>query len=83
MVISPIFSQPDVFIWKPVGALISTALSEMILGVRVYAVNHLSPPCISVHQFQREPLALRTESDDWDCTLPHSTRRSVSWGIHD
>jgi hypothetical protein len=29
----------DVFYWEPVGALISTVLSQMILGSRVYAVS--------------------------------------------
>jgi len=28
----------DMFYWEPVGALISTVLSQMILGSRVYAV---------------------------------------------
>ena len=28
----------DVYLWEPVGALISTVLSQMILGGRVYAV---------------------------------------------
>ena len=28
----------DVYFWEPVGALISTVLSQMILGSRVYAV---------------------------------------------
>ena len=28
----------DVYLWEPVGALISTVLSQMILGSRVYAV---------------------------------------------
>jgi len=29
----------DMFYWEPVGALISTVLSQMILGTRVYAVS--------------------------------------------
>jgi len=29
----------DMFYWEPVGALISTVLSQMILGSRVYAVS--------------------------------------------
>ena len=32
----------DVYLWEPVGALISTVLSQMILGARVYAVR--DPP---------------------------------------
>ena len=31
-------SYLDVYLWEPVGALISTVLSQMILGSRVYAV---------------------------------------------
>ena len=31
----------DVYIWRPVGALISTVLSQMILGSRVYAASHV------------------------------------------
>lgn len=29
----------DMYYWEPVGALISTVLSQMILGARVYAVS--------------------------------------------
>ena len=29
----------DMFYWEPVGTLISAALSQMILGSRVYAVS--------------------------------------------
>ena len=28
----------DMYLWEPVGALISTVLSQMILGSRVYVV---------------------------------------------
>jgi len=35
----------DVYLWEPVGALISTVLSQMILGSRVYAVCCLYRPC--------------------------------------
>ena len=33
----------DVYLWEPVGALISTVLSQMILGSRVYAVCYILP----------------------------------------
>jgi hypothetical protein len=40
MIYNATFNMPfiDVYLWEPVGALISTILSQMILGSRVYAV---------------------------------------------
>jgi hypothetical protein len=36
----------DMYLWEPVGALISTVLSQMILGSRVYAVCSSGLDCL-------------------------------------
>ena len=64
----------DVFYFEPVGALLSTVLSQMVLGTRVFAV--CLPPSLSQCQVTQIAPDIRQKPDCWRPPHPHHRGRA-------